>query len=155
MFAADMLANNEGRDTSRMAVIDPSRFILSREDPDGIHDFDVWFTIDDDMVADSNLAVCLATPGDGLFVLYEIKGLKIDWNAVNGCVVRTYADGKIDSHAEIPFHGLSMRPKRCVTIHDSLLSRAVVTWHVRPSIAPTEPAQAGNSIDDLIRKIKR
>jgi hypothetical protein len=125
-------------------VVNPGDFQMCYQDPRKIFRFEIFFTIDGEPVEGSEKAIHMATPAEGLFVLYEIRGMNVPWKEINGCLIKVYdADGNVEIHTQLEFHGFKMRPRRCYVVENDNLSRAIVAWHTRPGEleAPEEKAR--------------
>lgn len=129
----DDILTNEGRSLDGHLVIDPGSFQLSTLDPRKIFRFDVYLLIDGIEVPQSEVAVHMATPAEGVFVLYELRGMQMSWKDIDGCRVRTYdARGNVEVDTMLTFYGLRYPPKRCILHNSDGFSRALAAWHTTP-----------------------
>lgn len=136
----DDIITNDSKNSERNLVIRPSDFQMSYLDPRKIFRFEIFLTVDGEPVERSEHAIHMATPAEGLFVLYEIRNMKLPWKDIDGCLIKVYDHkGNVEIHTTLKFYGLRMRPRRCTLIDNDNLSRAIVAWHTRPGNHVEEP----------------
>jgi hypothetical protein len=129
----EQIITHDGKQLDRHIVIRPEDFQMSTISRTKIFRFDIFLLIDGIPVPRSEQAVHMATPSEGIFVIYELKDMKIPWQEINGCRIRTFdSKNNVLVDTTIKFYGLRRRPKRCVLMENDNLSRAIVAWHTRP-----------------------
>jgi len=132
----DQIITHDGKMLDRHIVIRPDDFQMSWISPRKIFRFEIFLLIDEIPVPRSELAVHMVTPAEGIFVLYELKDMKVPWKEINGCRIRTFDPrGNVEVDTTLKFYGLRRQPKRCVLMENDNLSRAIVAWRTRQ---PTE-----------------
>jgi len=139
----------DGKLLDQHIVIRPDDFQMSTLSPTKIFRFEIFLLVNGTPVPRSEQAVHMATPSEGIFILYELKDMKVPWEQITGCRIRTF-DFRYNVLVDttINFFGLRRYPKRCVLMENDNLSRAIVAWRTRP------PTPADIEADKLA-KLKR
>lgn len=149
------IITNDSKPMNIGLVINPADFQMCRSNPNRIFRFQVFLTVDDVAVDGSEQAVHMATPAEGVFVLFEIRGMKIPWKDINGCLIKTYdSKGNVEVHTKLKFYGFKMRPRRCCVIENDNLSRAIVAWHTRPGEVEAPEIETKPKTEEPHRKVE-
>lgn len=138
-FLAQVITH-DGKHLDQHVVIRPEDFQMSTLCPTKIFRFEIFLLIGGEPVPRSEEAVHMATPSEGIFVLYELKGMKVSWKEIDGCRIRVFDYKKnLVVDTTIKFYGLRRKPRRCVLMKNDNLSRAIVAWRTRkPTDAEVE-----------------
>lgn len=129
----EQVITHDGKQLDRHIVINPEDLQMSHMSMNKIFRFEIFLLVDGIPVPRSEMAVCMATPAEGIFVIYELKDMKVPWKEIDGCRIRTFdARGNVEVDTTLKFYGLRRMPKRCVLMQNDNLSRAIVAWRTRP-----------------------
>lgn len=141
----EQIITYDGKPLDRHVVIKSDDFQMSTLNPKKIFRFKIFLLIDNVPVPRSDLAVHMATPADGVFVLYELKDMKVAWEKINGCRIVTFdIKGNVEVETVLKFYGIRRKPRRCVLMENDNLSRAIVIWHMKKHTE--EEIQAENKL---------